>query len=200
MISVIIPCKDRSENTKKILDELMRQKKDVPAEIIVIENGSTEDMSFLNDFDITLRHEDIVGYGHAVNTGLSLCKGDYVCFIDNDDWISPDYLRTIYENIQSGMDWYVWQWTSDEMPVLMLDMDITDPLKKNWALWGYCFKRDLITKFKFDETKMAGSDLLIFDIITKETKGAFIKKVLYHFKWANNNDSLSHIYNSQKHN
>ena len=195
MISVIMPCKDRSANTKKILDELMRQKKDVEAEIIVIENNSTEDMSFLNDYDIILKHEEVGGYAHAINTGLKLCKGEYVCFIDNDDFISPDYLRTINENIQTGMDWYVWQWTSDEMPVLMLDLDITDPLKKNWALWGYCFKRDLITKFTFDEAKKAGSDLLIFQIITKETKGAFIKKILYHFKWMGNDDSLSHRHN-----
>ena len=108
-LSIIIPCKDRPENTKKLLDELMRQKKDYPAEIIVVENNSSEDMSFLNDYDIVLRHEDIPGDAHARNVGLDLSTGDYICFIDNDDWIAPDYLMTVYESIKSGLDWYVWQ-------------------------------------------------------------------------------------------
>ena len=195
-LSIIIPCKDRRENTEFLLKELLRQKKDYPqTEIIVVENGSTCDTSYLDNYNVICTHESITGVAHARNKGLELATGDYISFIDNDDWIATDYLETLYENIKTEKDWYVFQWSVDGRPVLMPDLDIKHPTKSNWALWGYCFKSGLIKAFKFDESKKAGEDLIIFDIITEKTEGHFIKKVLYHFKWEGNEDSLSHLYN-----
>jgi len=193
-ISVIIPCKDRPEQTKRLLNELCEQRKNYPqTEIIVVENGSTTDMSFLNDYDIILKHEEIKGDAHGRNIGLELSTGDYICFCDNDDMISKNYLDVIYQNIESKLDWYTWRWSVDGKEIDF--NDDSDPLKTNWALWGYCFKRELIMPFRFDESKYAGSDLLIFDIITEQTKGGFIDEVLYYFVWNGNEDSLSHRHN-----
>lgn len=192
-ISVIIPCKDRGENTKKILDKLIDQKKHFPqTEIIVVENNSVEDMSFLDSYDIVLKHESIPGVANARNVGLELSTGDYICFVDNDDDISDDYLESIYPHLDEGYDWLTWQWMSDSIEVTMPDHDILHPLKSNWALWGYCFKRNLFDGHPFDVKKIVNEDMIIFDIITEETSGYFIKKILYKFKWVGNEDSLSH--------
>ncbi len=198
-VSIIIPCKDRAENTKKILNELREQKKSFPqTEVIVVENGSTEDMSFLDDYDIMLIHDNVLGVAHARNVGLRNCTGDYICFIDNDDTIFENYLPTIYENIESGYDWYAWQWYSDDTLVSMPEFDIHNPLKSNWALWGYCFKRSLFDGIWFDETKKVGEDFIIFNVITESTRGYFIETPLYKFKWNDNENSLSHLYNCGK--
>ena len=195
-LTIIIACKDRKENTTKILNELKRQSKEFPqTQIIVIENGSQEDMSFLDNYDFEIIHEKISGVSHARNIGLDKAKGDYICFIDNDDFIADNYLQVIYENIKTNYDWYCWQWKCDDNLVDMLDLDIKQPLKHNWALWGYAFNKRLFENIRFDENKKVGGDLIIFDIITKETKGYFIKKCLYYFKWENNEDSLCHLYN-----
>lgn len=195
-LSIIIPCKDRAENTKKLLNELCRQKKDYPqTEIIVIENCCTEDMPFLDDYDIIHIKEDNEGVSYARNRGLEIFKGNYLCFIDNDDMVAGDYLATIYANLKLKKDWYVWQWMCDDTVVTMDDLDIKHPLKKNWALWGYCFKRELWENVRFPYEKKAGEDLIIFGIITEQTKGFFIKKVMYRFTWNGNENSLSHRHN-----
>lgn len=197
-VSIFIPIHNRVENTKKLLDELTRQQKEYPqTEILATENGSKEDMSFLFDYyTVVVSKLDQAGVYHAHNHMLKIATGDYYCFIDNDDWIPPYYLKVIYEHIQTKKDWYVWKWYSDDTPVTMEGLDITDPLKLNWAMWGYCMSSKLFKDVHFDETKMTGDDIrVMFSIITKETKGEFIDEFMYRFKWFGNNDSVSHIYN-----
>ena len=195
-LSIIMPVKDRAENTKKLLDKLKNQITKEDIEIIVVENGSTEDMSFLNDYEnnyTTIIFSDITGVSHARNIALEKAIGKFVCFIDNDDDIPDDYVETIYENLSDDIDWIAWQYASDDN--IATNFDINEPLKSGWALWRYCFNKNLFKNIRFDETKKAGGDLIIFNIITKDTKGIFIPKVLYYFKWKNNEDSLSHKHN-----
>ena len=129
-VSVIIPVHNRADNTRKLLDKLMYCKKNHPqTEIICVENGSDEDMSFLEEYDIVLRHCE-KGVSRARNLALDIATGDYICFIDNDDWIGGYYLDVIYDAIKSNKDWYIWQWYSDDTFDDMSDLDIKDPLKK----------------------------------------------------------------------
>lgn len=198
-ISVIIPCKDRPESTKKLLDELCRQKESYPqTEIIVVENGSTKDMSFLDYYDATVIHEKQTGVNHARNVALDLCKGDYICFADNDDMVMPNYLDTLYKHIETKHDWYAWQWFSDNRPILMEEFDIENPMKYNWALWGYCFSKKIFDGFRFDDDGSAGGDQKIISQMKKRWRGYFIKELLYRFTWDGNEDSLSHRFNRKK--
>ena len=107
-LSIIMPVKDRIENTKKLLDKLQKQITKEDIEIIVVENGSVEDMSFLDKYDnnyTTIIHSDIAGVAHARNVAIERAIGNFVCFIDNDDDISNDYIETIYNNINPDIDW-----------------------------------------------------------------------------------------------
>lgn len=103
-ISIIIPVCNRAENTKKLIDELIYQKNNYYPEtqIIVIENNSTEDMSFLYEYNnITLiKTNKIKTAGAARNLGLKKAKGQYICFIDNDDFITRDYLHILYQTMR----------------------------------------------------------------------------------------------------
>ena len=197
-VSVLMPVCNRAKNTKELLDNLTKQQRSYPdTEIIVVENGSTEDMSFLKDYDsIILKHEDQAGVYHAYNVALQTSTGDYIVMVENDDWIPDYYLRVIYENIGSGHDWYVWKWFSDSTPVRMEGLDIKHPLRLNWAMWGYCFSRKLLDGIVFNESMMTGDDIRVMhQIITEDTNGKFIDEFMYNFKWIGNDDSISHIYN-----
>ena len=199
-VSIIIPVKDRPENTKKLLDDLTRQKEEYPqTEIICIENGSVEDMSFLEEYGdkIILRHNYKPGIFCAYNTAFKIAKGNYICFIDNDDWVPEYYLRVIYENIVTKKDWYVWKWYSDQTAVTMEGLDLTNPLKLNWAMWGYCIKRSLFKGITFNEDMFTGDDVRVMFQIIPGTNGAFIPEFMYFFKWYGNDDSASHIWNRE---
>ena len=189
-VSVIMPVHNRAEHTRKLLDKLMYCKQKHPqTEIICVENGSTEDMSFLEKYDIVLRHCE-QSISRARNLALDIATGDYICFIDNDDWIPGYYLDVIYERIKSGKDWYIWQWYSDDTFDDMSELDINDPLKTQWALWGYCFKKELFDNVRFDLDDFGG-DRNIDKVITPGTKGELIEVPMYRYFFFWNTDSVS---------
>lgn len=197
-VSVIIPVYNRADNTRKLLDKLMYCKKNHPqTEIIVVENGSTEDMSFLEEYDIVLRHCE-KGVSRARNLALDIATGDYICFIDNDDWIGGYYLDVIYDAIKSNKDWYIWQWYSDDTFDDMSDLDIKDPLKKQVALWGYCFKKSLFNNVRFDLDDPYG-DKKIVDVLRPDTKGELIEIPMYRYRFLGNSGSICHELWKQTH-
>ena len=106
-ISVIIPTYKPKEYLWECLDSLVRQtfsKEDF--EIIIVLNGCREpwkselesyisaNMSSLN---VKLVQIDQGGVSNARNMGIDLSKGDYITFLDDDDYISDSYLQGLYE-------------------------------------------------------------------------------------------------------
>ena len=198
IISVIIPVHNRAEHTRKLIEKLMYCKSKHPqTEIICVENGSTEDMSFLKEYDIILLNCE-PNVSLARNTGLDIAKGDYICFIDNDDWIPGYYLDVIYDRIQSKKDWYIWQWYSDDTFDDMSDLDLNNPLKKQVALWGYCFSKKLFDNVRFDLNDPYG-DKNIVKLLTPDTKGELIETPMYRYYFLSNPDSICHNLWKQTH-
>ena len=192
-----MPVYNRAEHTRKLLDKLMYCKRNHPqTEIIVVENGSTEDMSFLKEYDIVLQHCE-KGVSRARNLALDIATGDYICFIDNDDWIPSYYLDVIYERIESKKDWYIWQWFSDDTFDDMSELDLKKPLERQWALWGYCYKADLFKNVRFDLDDIYG-DKNIDKVITPDTEGELIERPMYRYWFLYNTQSICHIYNKWK--
>ena len=87
----------RKENLHLIIDELCKQAK---------ENG----YKLNEDIEISVKNEDekLWGKTNTLNVGqkrnilLQGSLGDFVCFIDDDDWISPNYLKLIIEAIKNN--------------------------------------------------------------------------------------------------
>lgn len=150
-------------------------------------------MSFLNDYDITLLTESNLGVSYARNKGLDNATGDYICWIDNDDFISEDYLKTLYTTI-SDHDFYIFQRERDGRIFTLEDIDLKNPTKITWSLWGYAIRRNLWENRRFDTNKKVGEDYILFDILPNKN-GCLIRKVLYYYKWKNNDDSLCHRFN-----
>ena len=109
-VSVIVPV----YNVEKYIDECLasiinQTLKDI--EIIIINDGST-DTSFeictrYAEFDnrIELVNQENKGLGPARNRGLSLARGEYLSFIDSDDYIEESFLEDLYNQaVDSGAD------------------------------------------------------------------------------------------------
>lgn len=106
-ISVIIPTYKPQDYLWECLDSLVAQtfsKEDF--EVILVLNGCTEPYKSaiekyiaekMQDMNVNFIHTDVGGVSNARNLALDKVKGEFVTFIDDDDFVSPQYLELLYE-------------------------------------------------------------------------------------------------------
>lgn len=98
MISIIIPVYNVEKYLAKCIDSVLSQTF-TDWELILIDDGSIDqsgkicDEYACKDNRIRTVHKKNEGVSKARNTGITLAKGKYICFIDSDDWIIPTYLQ-----------------------------------------------------------------------------------------------------------
>lgn len=99
-ISVIVPVYNTEKYLNKCIKSIVRQTYS-NWELIIIDDGSTDgsgeliDKAAKKDHRIIAIHQKNAGPGKARNTGLNLATGDYVVFIDSDDFIDKDYFSLL---------------------------------------------------------------------------------------------------------
>lgn len=96
LISVIIPVYNVEKYIERCVDSVKNQTlKEI--EIILVDDGSKDNSGAIcdsiaeTDTRITVIHQQNMGPSEARNTGLKAAKGDYIGFIDGDDWIRNDF-------------------------------------------------------------------------------------------------------------
>ncbi len=115
LVSVIIPVYNKEETIERTLRSIAGQtlpaeRKDVFAEIIFVDDGSTDGTSALlqsflekrkrtEDRRMVFRYiyQENAGVSEARNHGLREAKGKYIAFMDGDDWAEPDWLLAVTE-------------------------------------------------------------------------------------------------------
>lgn len=102
MISVIVPVYNMEKYLEKCVRSILDQDyKDI--ELILVDDGSKDSSPAMcdefakQDERIKVIHKENGGQGSARNMGLDIAKGDYISFIDSDDWVEPD----MYTNLIS---------------------------------------------------------------------------------------------------
>ena len=102
MISVVIPVYNVENYIEKCLESITNQTKD-NYEIILINDGSTDSSGLIceswSEKNSIIRYvnKSNEGLGPTRNLGVCLAKGEYVCFLDSDDWVTEDYIEKLYE-------------------------------------------------------------------------------------------------------
>ena len=108
-ISVIIPVYNNAVYLPQCLDSLLSQSFQ-DYECIIVDDGSNDGSDIIcNDYqkkDSRLRvfHINNQGVSHARNFGIEKAKGEWISFIDSDDWIEPNYLSILYEHTDNDID------------------------------------------------------------------------------------------------
>ena len=102
MISIIVPIYNVEKYLPQCLDSLISQTyRDI--EIILVDDGSPDkcpeicDAYAKKDARIKVVHQINGGVSSARNTGLKASRGEYIGFVDPDDWLDRDYLKKLYE-------------------------------------------------------------------------------------------------------
>lgn len=101
-ISVILPVYNSDKYIRKAVESVLAQSFS-DFELIIVNDGSTDNtLNILNDFDdsrITIVNQSNQGPGASRNRALDIINGEYVMFLDSDDWYHPDALKISLEEI-----------------------------------------------------------------------------------------------------
>lgn len=116
-ISVIIPVYNVEKYLAKCLESLVEQTIFHDMEFIVIEDGSTDASGKICDAyaekykNFTVIHQENGGVSTARNKGISLATGDYIAFVDADDYVEEWYFEEIYKDAEKfGADLVVYDY------------------------------------------------------------------------------------------
>ena len=172
-VSVIIPVFNASKYIDKCVNSVINQSYK-NYEIVVIDDGSKDDSLQIlkkikkqyND-KILLLSQPNNGESFARNKGLELATGDYILFLDSDDWIEKDYIYTLLNNIKdndiviSGFKRYNFNYEYQYLKI---------PNNNSWSKFKYCsiagkmFKYSFLKKYNLIYKKFKISEDAYFNI------------------------------------
>ncbi|MBO4678661.1 MAG: glycosyltransferase family 2 protein [Lachnospiraceae bacterium] len=107
LISVIINVYNRENVVSRAIESILAQK-EVETEVIIVDDGSTDNTLNIcreyekNNENVRVIHQENSGLEKSRNTGLDNAHGKYVCFLDDDDVMTPGSLKVMYD----AAEWY----------------------------------------------------------------------------------------------
>lgn len=110
--SIIVPAYNTGEAIRRCIDSIVAQTYD-NWELIIVDDGSRDatpaiiDEYATKDKRINAVHISNGGVSNARNVGIEHAKGEYVMFVDSDDWIEPDYLQQVERYMDDDADVYM---------------------------------------------------------------------------------------------
>lgn len=195
-ISVIVPVYNAENYIVRCLDSLVNQNLS-GVEIIVIDDGSTDGTSkILSRYKnkIKLITQKNSGVATARNKGLECAKGEYIAFVDSDDWIEKDMFEKMYNKaIENDFDavmcdfWYTddtrtWNGVSTNTENIVTDRQKKDFMLKMFpVIWNKIYKRNKIEKFRFKDGVWAEDVEYLYRIITNINNVGVINEKLYFY-------------------
>ena len=104
-VSVIIPIYKVEKYLSRCLDSVVNQTLD-DIEIVLVDDGSPDscpeicDRYAKKDSRIKVIHKKNEGLGYARNSGMLIATGEYIAFLDSDDYVSKDMYEKVYSELK----------------------------------------------------------------------------------------------------
>ena len=196
-VSVIIPTYNNDKYLGKCIDSVLKQTyKNI--EIIIINDGSTDKTDFVvekyKDERIKYYKNKNQGIGKSRNYGIKQSSGEYLMFVDSDDYINENAVEEMIKKITSDnldmliCDFYKVENEIEEVKLIDFDYcSISDKpellLEINLSPWNKIYKKDLIIRNKiFFNEKLKYEDVeFVIDCLIKAKKIGKLNKILYYY-------------------
>jgi len=205
-LSIIIPVYNTEKYLKKCIDSILNQSFS-DYELLLINDGSTDDSGKICDeyskIDnrIKVLHKKNGGVSSARNTGIENASGEWVTFIDSDDWINHGYIENLVNDTYLNVDLII-HGTVDKMNKNHINGIFNSSeynyvfnnlkLSYNGYPFSKLFKNHIIktNNIKFIEhVNLCEDTLFLIEYLSYSTKIKHRSKCLYNYN--ETNDSLS---------
>lgn len=198
IISIIVPVYNVEAYLPRCIESLLSQTFN-NIEIILINDGSTDSSAIICDqyqqLDKRIRvtHQSNQGVSYARNVGIEQAVGEYLSFVDSDDWVSPNYIELLLKAITQQQDIDVafceYYTVRDGKPVIHCcnsEDNIYDHItgvhmlcqdkEINNYVWGKLYKKELFASIRFPEERAMCEDMAIL------YKVFYLARKIYHIQ------------------
>lgn len=204
LISVIVPVYKVEKYLHKCVDSILAQTY-TNLEIILVDDGSPDNCGRIcdeyaaKDSRIKVIHQENGGQSVARNNGVTCAEGEYVSFIDSDDYIEPTYIESLYSGIEkynSAISACRMYCESEDGKIFNKNSGsgVIINYSKIEALKEICyeeklgsspccklFKTELVRNIPFPEGKKYEDLATIYKLISSSEAVSFIDEALYHY-------------------
>ena len=203
LVSIIVPIYNVENYLNKCVESIVGQTY-TNIEIILVDDGSKDncpkicDMLAKKDNRIKVIHKENGGLSDARNSGLDICKGEYIVFVDSDDYIEKNMVELLHNNIEKNKsdisicDFYI---TSNEKDNLNTyakqEFSILGKEKYNYlyneyskatiVAWNKMYKRFIFDEIRYPKGRLHEDEFVICDILSRANSISYIMKPLYHY-------------------
>jgi lipopolysaccharide biosynthesis glycosyltransferase/glycosyltransferase involved in cell wall biosynthesis len=214
LISTIIPVYNQEMHIKQCIDSVISQSHE-NIEIIIVDDGSSDssrkiiDVYKTQDNRIRVLTQERKNAGAARNYGLSVATGEYIHFLDSDDWLERDaYRKLIHLADAKNSDLVIFlykrynQLTGEYRHVKLFNWPnsgIYVNIKANKRLlldtsvvpWNKLYRKSYLDKIRpqFDELPVANDRTFHYSVVTKSQKITLLEDFLINYR-DNNPESL----------
>ncbi len=221
MVSIIIPVYNCEKYLSKCVNSILRQTyKNV--EVLLVNDGSTDNSlnvcNSFNDKRIKVINKTNGGASSARNKGLDVAKGEYIMFVDSDDFVSENIVEVLLKNLKkydadvSICPCFILKDKNDVVNngvsnekifvynniELNLHMKNLDEGNVGDVVWGKLFKKELFENLRFTEGMINEDAVLLHELYYNCKKGVLTNQKLYNYCVFDNN-SVSRQKYSYKH-
>ena len=203
LISVIVPVYRVEEFLDDCIKSIVEQSYH-NLEIILVDDGSPDkcplkcDEWARRDERIRVIHKKNGGLSDARNTGIRMASGDYIAFIDSDDWVSPDFFENLYyslikSNAQIAASGIVWAYNDHlQNDKFIYDQRMFSPEEALETLiqgrgfyavaWNKLYKKTLFEGIEFPVGRLHEDEFVTYRLVGKATKLILCQNAIYYYR------------------
>lgn len=198
MISIIVPVYNVEKYLQRCIESILAQT-ETDFELLLIDDGSKDKSGLIcdeyarKDSRIKVYHKENGGVSSARNLGLNYAQGEWLAFIDADDYVHSNFLSSFESMISEGLGLIHWGFcydtNGDIKTIPISDKDKTMTMEEvcrnnifHGYVWSYLFRRDIIkeNKILFDtHLKYAEDWLFILTYYSFVDKMGVLKSCYY---------------------
>ncbi|AOR24535.1 glycosyltransferase family 2 protein [Clostridium taeniosporum] len=211
LISIIMPIYKAEDYLNKSVTSILNQTLK-EFELILVDDGSPDnsgeicDKLALNDDRIKVIHKENGGASTARNAGLDIAKGEFIAFVDSDDWIEPNMFEILFKlakeyDADISQCNYIKTENEDEKIInneteVIKTFNSIESLGNLYnemyvstvVLWNKIYKKSLFNEIRFPNMRIFEDEAIMYKLLFQSNKLVYTNKKLYYYR--NTPDSI----------
>ena len=180
--SVIVPAHNAEGFIRKTLESVRMQEFDDYELIVVCDRCTDNTMQVSMEYANKVLETDFGMDGLARNAGIDVAEGEWILFLDHDDW-------WIHEYVMTEIHKFIWS-LNGQADLIVFDFlwkgvgyYVNKANRMNIAVWTKAFRREFVGKIRFPAIEFTSDENFMNDILAKMPRSYKLDRLMYYYDY-----------------